>query len=101
MDSLQHYCCCPITTRLYAHALNINSNTHHFYNLHTFLLCNHHINSTELLTCVALVVYAIYNTTNQLRYDPLARASHGYDMACQYLKEGVRRHPPLRQGPGL
>ena len=90
MDSMLHYCHCDITKQLLAKVLNLQPST--FTNLHTFLLCNHHINTTETLTCIGLLLYAIYNTTNHFRHHPCKDKTTIFNYARQSITEGARRH---------
>ena len=100
-----------MTKHILTHKLNLNPDN--YGNLHTFLLCNPHIQSQEELTTVALLIYATYNTTNQLRSSPTnwsVKQQHAtaeqtgtthnvthntniHDLITQWLREGARQHP--------
>ena len=64
-----------------------------YANIHSFTLCNPHIDSTETLTAISLLVYAVYNTVNFYRHHPARDRGVCLDTARQYLREGARRHP--------
>ena len=64
-----------------------------FANLHTFLLCNAHIQTKEELTAIALLIYAIYNATNHFRRHPPTNTADVYEAVTQWLREGAKNHP--------
>ncbi len=60
--------------------------------MHTALLCNANITDTDRLTTVALLAYALYNTTNRLRHHPPPQNASTYDMLSQCMREGAKHH---------
>ena len=89
-DSIEHYCCCRLTRRILQKQFNLPDEL--FANLHSFLLCNANINTTEHLTCIALLIYGIYNATNHFRHNPTKNTTHIYDATVQWIREGARHH---------
>ena len=89
-DSIAHYCCCKVTRTLLQRHCNLSSEK--FANLHSFLQCNPHVQTTEQLTLISIVIYAIYNTTNHLRRHPSNDHKFIHDFAVQKMTEGVKRH---------
>ena len=70
-DSIEHYCCCNTVKTAMRRFLKLDP--FYFANIHTFTLSNTHIQDTETLTTIALLIYGTYTTTNQLRYDKQAQ----------------------------
>ncbi len=68
-----------------------------FAHLHTFMLCNVNIGTQDHLTYIALLVYGVYTTTNQLRPNPPSTHSHTYDMVVQHIREGAKHHHKATQ----
>ena len=66
--------------------------TQKYANLHTTLMVNPLIDSTETLTTVALMVYGIYTITNKLRAQGASRGEVAFDALAQAVKEGARGH---------
>ena len=89
-DSIEHYFACPITRDALRRKLNLPDGL--FANLHTAALCNANIRDTDCLATVALLNYALYTTTNQLRSQPTLAADIARDMLVQNLREGAKRH---------
>ena len=89
-DSIEHYFRCPVTRDVIDKQLNLQSRL--FANIHTATLCNVNINDLDRLTAIALLIYALYTTTNRLRHHPLAQDACAQDMVAQTMREGARHH---------
>ena len=62
-------------------------------NLHSFLLINPWIDSEETLIGIALMIYAVYNYTNQQRHThSRPPQAERYNALTQLVMEGVRGH---------
>lgn len=95
-DSIEHYCCCNTVKTAMRRFLKLDP--FYFANIHTFTLSNTHIQDTETLTTIALLIYGTYTTTNQLRYDKQAQqhtsyTNYAYDMLIQNIRNGAINHP--------
>ena len=90
-DAIEHYFHCRVTHYALQHQLNLAP--HLFANLHSGLLCNANIQTTDQLTTIALLNYALYNTTNYLRIHPNTPPTHIPDMLAKRVREGAKRHP--------
>ena len=68
----------------------------YFANLHSLMLNNHHIDSTETLTTIALLTYGLYTTTNTLRQlqqkGKPYNGEYAYDMLIQHTRNGALGH---------
>ena len=89
-DSIEHYCKCRITRQVLQRYLHLPQQQ--YAHLHSFLLCNSHITSTETLTTIALLIYGVYNATNQLRYTPPTTNIDMYDFVVQHIRQGCKGH---------
>ena len=90
-DSIEHYFHCEVAQDIMRRRLNLPPQL--FSNLHSGLLCNANIKTTDQLTAIALLNYALYNTTNYLRHNPGTPADQIPDMLTQHLREGAKHHP--------
>ena len=90
-DSIEHYFSCTVTKDTLLRQLNLPP--HLFANLHSGLLCNANIQTTDQLTAIALLIYGLYNTTNHLRHNPGTPATQITDMLAQHIREGAKHHP--------
>ena len=92
-DSIEHYCGCNTIKEAMRRQLNLDP--FYFANVHTFILCNDHINDVETLTTIAVLVYATYTTTNSLRHNLQGRQkdpTFAYDMLIQNVRNAVSNH---------
>ena len=89
-DAIEHYFHCPVTHDALQRQLNLSPSL--FANLHSGLLCNANIRTTDQLTSIALLNYALYNTTNYLRAHPDTPTAHIPDMLAQHIREGAKHH---------
>ena len=89
-DSIEHYFRCSVTKDILGKQLNLQP--HLFANVHTATLCNANINDTDRLTTIALLIYALYTTTNRLRLHPLTHDACIQDMITQNMREGAKHH---------
>ena len=90
-DSIEHYYHCEVTQNTLRRQLNLPAQL--FANLHSGLLCNANIRTIDQLTSIALLNYALYNTTNYLRQHPHTPKDLIPDMLSQKLREGAKHHP--------
>ena len=90
-DAIEHYFHCPIVQNTLQGQLNLSP--HLFAHLHSGLLCNANIRTMDQLTSVALLNYALYNTTNYLRVHAGTPSDHIPDMLAQHIREGAKHHP--------
>jgi hypothetical protein len=93
-DSIEHYCCCGTVKEAMRRHLRLDP--FYYANIHTFTLCNTHINDMETLTTVALLIYGTYTTTNALRNcrpnNVQDHSSFAYDMLIQNIRNGAMNH---------
>ena len=89
-DAIEHYCHCHMTKLTLKRKLNLDPT--HFAHLHSFLLCSNFINTQEELTCIALLIYAIYNATNHYRTHPTPHHHIIQEAIAQWLREGAAKH---------
>ena len=89
-DRAEHYCRCRVVQDVCRRRLNLDPQT--FANLHTILLVNPMINTTETLTTVALLGYGLYTTTNRLRHRQGCHCDDALDALMQTIKEATRGH---------
>ena len=89
-DSIEHYFRCPATAKVIDKQLNLESGL--FANVHTAALCNVNISDLDRLTAIALLIYALYTSTNKLRHHPLAQDACVQDVITQTMREGARHH---------
>ena len=89
-DKLQHYSGCSVVRQILARKLRLPGSE--FANLASFLLVNPNINSTGVLTLIALLVYAVYIVTNKQRQigRPLGEAA--FEAIAQAIRQGARGH---------
>jgi hypothetical protein len=73
--------------------LTLNINPAKFANFHTFVLCNTDIDDCDTLTCIALLIYAIYITTNHYRHNTNPPFHRACDALMQAIREGAKHHP--------
>ena len=90
-DAIEHYFHCTVTQNTLQRQLNLPPQL--FANLHSGLLCNANITTTDQLTSIALLTYALYNTINYLRHHPNTPSDQIPDMITQQLREGAKHHP--------
>jgi hypothetical protein len=94
-DSIEHYCHCGTTKLAMRKFLRLDP--YYFANVHTFMLVNQHIQHTDTLITIALLIYGLYNTTNTLRNHKEQQPNHDnnytYNMLVQNIKNGARGHP--------
>jgi hypothetical protein len=90
-DSIEHYFHCTLTQDTLRKQLNLTPEL--FANIHSGLLCDSNIQTTDQLTAIALLTYALYNTTNHLRHNPHTPHHHIPDMLAQFVREGAKGHP--------
>ncbi len=57
------------------------------------LECNPHIGTTQELTALTLLTYAVYTATNHLRQQPLPPRARIYDALAQWTREVAKGHP--------
>ena len=89
-DSEEHYACCPFTLELGRRYLRLQQRQQ--INMHTFLMCNPHIQTKEDLTAAAILVYAIYRATNSQRFGQPVPQMDIYRALAQWAREGVFGH---------
>ena len=92
-DSIEHYATCSFTRRLYWTKLNMEPAL--FANLHAWTLCSPCIKAEEQLLGVGMAIYAVYNTTNRLRFSKQSSQlseEDRYQMLAQSVKEAVKGH---------
>jgi hypothetical protein len=90
-DRIEHYCQCSHVTRFAQHCLGIENIENHARSLARFLLVDARM-FANALTLHALLVYAVYRTTNAARHtDPLP-PQHIYDMLEEFVKVAARGH---------
>ena len=88
-DSIEHYAFCKVVRELAARRLRLDAFLH--VNLHTFTCTNPLLNSKELLTRAALLIYATYRALNYQRHaaSPLLGEDLFHAMS-QWVVEGAR-----------
>ena len=89
---IEHYCRCRVTQQVCRRALNLDPTSH--ANLHALLLASPVIHTKDALASMGLLSYALYTTTNRIRYarrvNPMT-PDIAYGPVVQALREGVRR----------
>ena len=63
--------------------------------MRAWMLCSPEVDSKEMLTCLGLLVYAVYNVTNRRRHGGAVTnwtEENSYEALCQMLKEAVKGH---------
>ena len=89
-DKIEHYCRCPVVREILTRQLNLDPQT--YANLHTFMLVHPLIDSKEILTVVALLIYGVYTTFNNIKHSGPHRKEVVYDAVAQAIREGARGH---------
>jgi len=87
-DRIEHYCMCPHVVGFARRYLGIEVSA---CNLDNFLLV-HSCMSDAALTLFAILVYAVYRTTNQARRTNTQSEQHIYDMLEENAKAATRHH---------
>ena len=91
-DSIEHMARCRVTRELSSYVNIPISHYSHWLGNFVILGVNHGSVEDSLLVKRAVVVYAIYRTSNKLRHSPARSNEEARDMAQQYTKEAVRGH---------
>ena len=90
-DSIEHYAFCSVVKELAARRLRLDTQRH--VNLHTFTLTNPCLNTKQLLSRAALLIYATYRALNfQRRASTALHGEELYNAMCQWVVEGARGH---------
>jgi hypothetical protein len=90
-DSIEHYSRCPRTQELARRFLRLDPLRQ--VNLHSFMMCNPHTSSDADLTATALLVYAVYRTTNCQRFQQMLTETEDIISAMkQFAREGAKGH---------
>ena len=87
-DRIEHYCQCPHVIQFARHCLGIENQA---CSLARFLLVDSGM-SAYALTLQALLVYAVYRTTNAARHSDSLSPQHIYDMLEEFIKGAARGH---------
>ena len=66
--------------------------TAYFCNLHTFVLVNPRIASTETLTTIALLIYGVYTASNRMRFHGSLPPGSAVEAIMQAVREGAKGH---------
>lgn len=91
-DAIEHYPFCTVVRAIATRRLRLDITAH--VNLHTFTCTNPLINTKELLTRAALLIYSTYRALNYQRQanTPLAE-DELLNAMSQWIIEGTRGHP--------
>jgi hypothetical protein len=89
-DSIEHYSRCSHAKDFPTRFLKMDPSCQ--VNLHTFNLCNPHINTQEDLVISALLIYAMYRATNWHRHHQEQPPQNMYRAFCQWAREGALNH---------
>jgi hypothetical protein len=92
-DSIEHYAGCMTTISVGAAFAGLSTERNNCLDNFVTLGLNKHTVPDTTLVKRAVLVYAIYRTTNTLRHSPTDDADVIHDMIRQYMREGVRGHP--------
>ena len=88
-DSIEHYVFCSAVREVATRRLRLNISRH--VNIHTFTCTNPLLDTEELLTRAALLIYATYRALNHQRQAPIPlRGEELYHAMCQWIIEGAR-----------
>ena len=92
-DSIEHYARCTVTRDIGRTFLGLQD-THYSHWLGNFITLGVNMGKVDdrTLTLRAVLVYAVFRTTNQLRHRPANDGTFVKDMVQQYAKEAVRGH---------
>ena len=97
-DSIEHYARCSVVREVGRTFLGMQQSSYDKW-LGNFITLG--VNSCKvddnMLTLRAVLVYAIFRTTNQLRHRPTDSVELARDMVCQFAKEAVRGHDKATQ----
>ena len=90
-DSIEHFAFCSAVKEVASRRLRLNANRH--VNIHTFTCTNPLLDTEELLTRAALLIYATYRALNHQRQAPVPlRGEELYHAMSQWIIEGARGH---------
>ena len=97
-DSIEHYARCSVVREAGRTILGLQESSYDKW-LGNFVTLG--VNSGRVddstLTLRAVLVYAVFRTTNHLRHRPLNRRELVWDMVRQFAKEAVRGHDKATQ----
>jgi hypothetical protein len=89
-DSIEHYARCWRVRQVGRKQFRLRPDDQ--ISLHTFLLCNPHIETQQQLIASALLVYAAYRATNHFRHSSIPAPDVAYDALVQFAREGAVGH---------
>jgi hypothetical protein len=89
-DSIEHYARCSQVRLVGGRQFRLRPDDQ--VSLHTFVLCNPHIETQQQLIAAALLVYATYRATNLFRHSSIPTPEVAYDALVQFAREGARGH---------
>ena len=91
-DSIEHYACCTVVRDVAARKLRLDPILH--VNIYSFTCTNPLILTEEVLSRIALLIYATYRALNYQRHAVLPLQGEDLQHAIsQWLIEGTRGHP--------
>ena len=93
VDSIEHYAVCRITKWIMEQRFALAPSV--FGNLHSLLLCSPDIQTEEQLGGLAIIVYGLYTTTNNIRHGTDAgrlREVDRIEATVEATKEAVKGH---------
>ena len=89
-DSIEHYAFCPVVQSVAVKYMGLQE--HVPLGLRRFMLCDPRVKDPETLASTAVVIYAAYCATNQLRIRPVTSTKAAEDCLQQLCKAGLAGH---------
>ena len=90
-DSIEHYCRCPIVMKVAQSYLHVHYPPEEALNV--WALNNYWIDRPEILTCIALLIYGVFNAYNSISHHGISCSAQAYNCITQHCKQGVLAHP--------
>ena len=93
-DSIEHYICCPVTRTFAADRLRLSYEHNEAKQLLLFAAAPPRLSTlNDLWQRAALLLYAVYRTTNAIRHGAAAQGQEVSRALSQALVEATRGHP--------
>jgi hypothetical protein len=89
-DSIEHYCRCPVVSRVAHSFLHMQYPAEEALNVWT--LNTKWVDTPEVITCVALLEYGVFNALNSIKHHGISSESQAYNCIVQHCKQGVMGH---------
>ena len=89
-DSIEHYSFCKAVRAVACTMLRLDQ--HFIVGKQHFLMADARLKDPEILTCMALLIYAAYNVTNMARQEGPMNAQDAIEALKQSCRNGVRGH---------